>query len=814
MPLIVGFDTEYTRGTDDFSLPESANNRNRVLSYQLYFLDTETGRGDGLCLAITNGHKLTGRFTLATLLSRGLENARRKGIIARIPNKIILAAHFWRADLPSLRDFSKLKREIDAVRRTYASARQTFVQNLFVNGRAHRTLITMIDTLLLAPSGQQSLAALGELLGVEKINLPDGAIEKMDKLQSEDPDLFERYALRDAEIAAKWVAEILRFFEEDLRLDVNEKPPITLGAAALGMFVGMLDKNELHALLGNRVDGKGVNSRRRHEGVSDHISFFANGFHGGRNEAYSVGYHTGSLTDIDLRGAYTTAMVAIRYPDWNRITETIDRDLLAQPDALSIARVSFRFPNSTRFPSLPVRAGERGLVYPLEGISYATGAELRVAIDQGAHLEVQKGVYVPWADERRPFLEFTHRIAELRRKYPKASALERIAKECGNSLYGKVAQGVTNLRGDHDGNFRAGRKRHFNAREGKMEDLGPSKITQPLLAAFITGFVRAVLSESLARLPDDANVLTATTDGFLSDIGLGQVDTSGPLATLFSELRVLCTGDPMPIEVKGEAAEVIVMKTRGAFATKPAEHGDPRKPILARAGTRLEKHTDDPWDECRELESLYRSRTYELKLTQRRMINLRLQWITESDLVDNEQGVRVNLDYDLKRRPLEVRDVNGVIWFKTAPWQSVDEFNEYRDAFEAWRLKKRQVLRTDQDWAAFLRYKRETALKTEMGVRTSKRPPIVQLFLRAYAHGLLGLPGREFAECANFISSLGWPTKVQNVKDAKRRGQPKLKVASEISDAEHDFLMKAAKRWRGFELSALLQTVNERCAAE
>ena len=73
------------------------------------------------------------------------------------------------------------------------------------------------------------------------------------------------------------------------------------------------------------------------------MSYFANSYHGGRNEAYAVGYHTGLLTDIDLRGAYTTAMVAIRYPDWDRLAATTDLGVLAQPDALSVARVRFAF---------------------------------------------------------------------------------------------------------------------------------------------------------------------------------------------------------------------------------------------------------------------------------------------------------------------------------------------------------------------------------------------------------------------------------------------------------------------------------------
>ena len=321
----------------------------------MYFLDIDTGCGSGLVLPVINGHKRTGRITLGTLLRKGLEFAKHEGIIKAIPDKIILAAHFWRADLPALRDFPSLKGKVDAVRRTYASAKKPFIEKVYVHGRKHRLSITMVDTILLAPAGHQSLAALGDLLGIEKIKLPDGAIEHMDRLQAENPNLFNRYALRDAEIAAKWVMTISKFFQCDMGVNVSARLPITLGAAAVTMFLGMLDESELKALLGNRHGGRGgKRPQGRHENLSDHMSFFANGYHGGRNEAYVVGYHTGHLTDIDLCGAYTTAMAAIRYPDWDRLTETTDLDILAQPDALSIARVHFHFPGSTRFPSLPV----------------------------------------------------------------------------------------------------------------------------------------------------------------------------------------------------------------------------------------------------------------------------------------------------------------------------------------------------------------------------------------------------------------------------------------------------------------------------
>ena len=36
---------------------------------------------------------------------------------------------------------------------------------------------------------------------------------------------------------------------------------------------------------------------------------------------------------------------------------------------------------------------------------------------------------------------------------------------------------------------------------GETDDLGPSQITQPMLAAFTTSVVRAVVSEAVSRLP-------------------------------------------------------------------------------------------------------------------------------------------------------------------------------------------------------------------------------------------------------------------------------------------------------------------------
>src|SRR5215211_5601820 len=62
----------------------------------------------------------------------------------------------------------------------------------------------------------------------------------------------------------------------------------------------------------------------------------------------------------------------------------------------------------TRFPSLPCRAGERGLVYPLSGTSWCTGPELVVALAQGAKITVEAGWRIEWTKaDVYPFAEFT-----------------------------------------------------------------------------------------------------------------------------------------------------------------------------------------------------------------------------------------------------------------------------------------------------------------------------------------------------------------------------------------------------------------------
>ncbi len=239
-------------------------------------------------------------------------------------------------------------------------------------------------------------------------------------------------------------------------------------------------------------------------------------------------------------------MSILRVPNWSSARPLTDISQLAQVDeAMTFARVRFRFPEATRFPYLPCRAGQRGLVYPLRGTSWCTGPELVVALAQGAEIQVEAGWRVEWTDaEVYPFAEFTGIINRIRAD-AKASGdqvLDKLVKEVGNSAYGKTAQAVELFRTLPDEGVTAQKgKRVFDSRSESMKTLPPSRITNPMLAATITGLVRAGLSEALARLPADAVVMTATTDGLLSSVPVEEMDATGPLARAFQAGRARIT---------------------------------------------------------------------------------------------------------------------------------------------------------------------------------------------------------------------------------------------------------------------------------
>ena len=90
------------------------------------------------------------------------------------------------------------------------------------------------------------------------------------------------------------------------------KLPPTIGAAAVNLLrtVARQRAIDLDAVLGyQRVRRRRVIAPE----IGVHLVTFAECYHGGRNEAFTVGYTPrATIHDIDLCGAYTTALAHIR----------------------------------------------------------------------------------------------------------------------------------------------------------------------------------------------------------------------------------------------------------------------------------------------------------------------------------------------------------------------------------------------------------------------------------------------------------------------------------------------------------------------
>jgi hypothetical protein len=97
-------------------------------------------------------------------------------------------------------------------------------------------------------------------------------------------------------------------------------------------------------------------------------------------------------------------------------------------------------------------------------------------------------------------------------------------KEIGNSIYGHIAMGI-------------GGKKTFDVKTKSYVKVEGSVLSNPLLAGYITGFVRALIGECLNNIHRlGGQVVSATTDGFITDIE----DLENKILALDDESTKIC----------------------------------------------------------------------------------------------------------------------------------------------------------------------------------------------------------------------------------------------------------------------------------
>jgi hypothetical protein len=225
--------------------------------------------------------------------------------------------------------------------------------------RPRRTYVRFIDTLLLMPGGL-SLAQAGELIGLPKLELPEGYhISRMDRLLAERPEDFERYAMRDAEL----VYHFLGCYRSAVgSLGMSCLPP-TVGTLAVRYFLDRLRQSageegftaryerifglekEVSEIGWNERRNRPVARRKRRHTVHRlaHEAFITRHYHGGNNQCFVCGpSEVGRWYDLDLKSAYVTGLLSLYALDYERAFLSRDVADFLKP-VCGFAQVRFRF---------------------------------------------------------------------------------------------------------------------------------------------------------------------------------------------------------------------------------------------------------------------------------------------------------------------------------------------------------------------------------------------------------------------------------------------------------------------------------------
>lgn len=748
LTLHIGFDTEYVFN------PETR--QNDILSYQSYVvLPDNTGISN---IIYPPDSQKKSRLSFKDFLCQTITPLLETGVITKWPGIINIYAHFIRADIASFANFwSDYKILLKGIRGTVSSFKNRYgidfdeqqerrvkTEQIMFDKRTSPprcSNVAFIDTLLITPGGM-GLAECGELLGLPKLTIPAPySITNMREYLLGDRAGFEAYALRDAEIAVRYALQVRNFCARELMID---RVPATIGAMAVSRFTKTLKENNMspEVCLGTHIKTRELwlTEKQAFRTIKNPASvpsrelfetFPINCYHGGRNECFMMGVTPSDhWYDYDLAGAYTTGLLDILTPDYGNIR------LSKNPDdycghVMGFALVTFRFPESVPYPSLPVRTDQYGLFFPLSGESWATAPEIELALSLGAEMTIHNGIIVPWICDTSPhnsestsvFLPFVQQVRENRNRHIKGSLEEKFWKEIGNSLYGKLAQGL-----------RA--KTAFDTARGLNRSLPPSSVTQPFFAAHVTGFIRAVVGELMNALPSDSSVVSVTTDGFLTNCPLDKINMSGPLSSRFQSLCDIVDPGSSMLTCKHEVSQLIAMKTRGQLTYKAIQG----KPVVhARAG--VKPPADIPRSDYNDyMVDLYLNRLPGQTLSRSTLISTREMWLSESDLVSREQDIRLNLEFDFKRQPVRPAMNEGHLLMFSRPWDNMEEALQQRSLFDDWRQTHTLKTLADwDDWCDFL-YCRTVFSDMKLKVGSKRSDDIlVRLFLRALTQCQWGL---------------------------------------------------------------------------
>lgn len=434
--------------------------------------------------------------------------------ITSVVNSYIIG-HLTTADLSILNDFDEIKQEFDIINKSYV----TISKPLNIEG----INVYVRDTMLLAPGSMKSLQSIGSLYeNLPKIDIDESYKNNMELFLLKEPTKFKEYAVRDALITMIH-ARYMEYFNNSLG---GVGIPLTLSGLSTKFIKKYWSENKYNGYqISNKYLLSDVSTSLTPKGLSVmkdiglKSTMYIASYRGGRNESFMYGYELSEKLwfDYDLVSAYTTGMAALGTPDYlkgHKISNVDSLNFYDLFNSYTVLNVDFEFKSDTKYPCIPVSIDENTTVYPLSGSAIITGLDYLSASNQGCKIIVRDGYRVPFVKEDdkdknkmiKPFASCIKEIQRLRSLYEKGTIGNLLYKEIGNSLYGLTARGLND-------------KRKFDIKSKGMKRMIGNDLSNPLIASWITSFIRSVLGELLYYTNKlNGRVVSATTDGFITDV--------------------------------------------------------------------------------------------------------------------------------------------------------------------------------------------------------------------------------------------------------------------------------------------------------
>ncbi len=679
----IGFDSEW----------QYLGNSNKILSYQFWIYELNQG-----LILLVNGKRLSMKEVISTLY----EFLRDIGV--KKVKEINLVSHFSRAEMFSL----DLKRSIDGIknikeiRGSMASLKYDEISFYDKNKNKKSIKMKLYDTALLSDI-RIPLKKLGEYVGVEKIENKD-FIERMEWLLENDFKTYISYSIVDSVISVLFAMTFFNTLKNELGID---KPPITASQIGVVLFKNKVENAEEFMGYSNYVksvfrNGKTIKSRGYK--LQRKIRECEDAYYGGRNETFLHGYFKDmEAYDYDIKNAYPSAMLALKDIDWER-QERLDLEDIEFND-VGFAEARFKFRDDVLYPLFPIKTEYGSLIFPQQGKTIITLPELYTAYhnDMVSDLELIDCVRFRKKDDNTMSI-FMKDLILKRNQYDENSIENLIYKLIANSFYGKIAQGINSKTGVNI-------IKSLQSGEIARERFGEGSIYNPAIAAFITGFIRAVIGEYLHYCSrKDIQITYVTTDGFMitSKLNNEELKGVGEMSKILSDVRRFYLKDDEVLKLKHQGKKVLALKTRGYLIMENFKGVEKDQRLVAKGGIQTKKglSKDEVIDH---LFKTYLQASPNMTYKQRHLSNI-TEYIEDDieDLIDIEREVSVNMDYDFKRKPIDAKedDEYKKVIFNTIPYRDVEEFLTTKRGYENFNkhYASNNKIRTLKEYEEFQKY--------------------------------------------------------------------------------------------------------------